>query len=219
VNTTKNVTRSHVVAGAALVSIALAGAGCNATGSKTAEQPKPRVKPDVTAMMEPSTPDGHPDLAPLAIASRGTRRLSVDQLSRSIDVIGQLPIGTVKLPDSLALALGRPDYLHVTDETLEPSPLFMKFMMDLAGSVCTNLSDYDPMRPEAQRVLTRYADEEQNLRYMLVRFTGLEGARADAYVPRLKTARAAGAQSARGEKGGWEAVCIALITSPEFLVY
>jgi hypothetical protein len=35
----------------------------------------------------------------------------------------------------------------------------------------------------------------------------------------LKAVRAAAAQGALGEAGGWQAVCLALITSPEFLVY
>jgi hypothetical protein len=193
--------------------------GCSAKGNPQPTQAAPRPMPPLTSTAEPDMPDGHPDLSQLTVASRGPRRMSVDQLSRSIDQIGGLAAGTVKLPDSLAQALGKPDYGHVTEEALDPSPLFMKFMMDLGGTVCTNLSDYDPMRPEDQRVLTRYADEEQNIRYMLVRFTGLEGAAADPYVPRLKTVRASGAQGARGDKGGWEAVCLALFTSPEFLIY
>jgi hypothetical protein len=167
----------------------------------------------------PPMPDGHPDLGALSVLSRGPRRLSVDQLERSLDAIGQLPKGTVKLPQSLALTLGRPDYLEVTEESLEPTPLFMKFMMDLGGYFCGAVGDADPNRPADQRVLTRFADREPNLRYLLLRFTGIDGSDAAPYVARLGTVFDAARSGAKGEAGGWQAVCLALFTSPEFLLY
>jgi hypothetical protein len=203
-----------IIAGIAALSLS----ACAAESTEP-KPPEPRVRPEVTKQAQPDMPDGHPDVSPLAVMSRGPRRLSVDQLERSIETIGQLAQGTVVLDASLAQALGRPDYLRVTEESLEPSPLFMKFMMDLAGYACTGLSDADPMRPLEERVLTRFSDREENIRYLLVRFAGLEGAPADPYVPRLWGTFEQGAQGARGERGGWEAVCIALFTSPEFLLY
>jgi hypothetical protein len=190
-----------------------------ACSAESTTLPQERQRPEVVATAKPDMPDGHPDVATLALRSRGPRRMSVEQLERSIERIGELAVGTVVLQDSLALALGRPDYLRVTEESLEPSPLFMKFMMDLAGVACTNLSDADPMRPAEQRVLTRFADKQENLRYLLLRFTGLEGAAAEPYLTRLNAVYDAGSRGARGANGGWEAVCIALFTSPEFLLY
>jgi hypothetical protein len=195
----------------------LGSSACNANSRPQIQPPKPPA--EVSKVAQPDMPDGHPDLATLAVLSRGPRRMSVDQLERSIEKIAQLPSGTVQLPDSLAMALGKPDYLRVTDESLDPSPLFMKMMMDLSGYVCGALWDSDPMRPADQRVLTRYSDPEQEIRYLLLRFTGLEGSNADSYVPRLKAAHDTAASGALGEKGGWTSVCMSLFTSPEFLLY
>jgi hypothetical protein len=169
--------------------------------------------------MVANMPDGHADLPSLQVLSANTRRLSVDQLERGLDALGNLPKGSVKLPDSLALTLGRPDYLQVTDETLDPSPLFMKFMMDLGQVFCSNIAKYDPQRPVDQRVLTRYDDPDQNLRYMILRFTGIEGDAATPYVGRLRQVYDATSGGAMGSSGGWQAVCLALFTSPEFLLY
>lgn len=181
--------------------------------------PPPPPPAEVARQVLPPMPEGHPDVAALSVLSRGTRRMSVEQLERSLDSIGQLPPGSVKLPDSLALTLGRPDYLQVTEETLEPSPLFMKFMMDLGGIFCSNVSDGDPARPLEQRVLTRFSNRDENLRYLVLRFTGIEGAAADPYVERLRPVFEQGRSGAKGEASGWQAVCVALFTSPEFLLY
>ena len=192
--------------------------GCDPSERPAIELPKER--PEVFAEPVPDMPQGHPDLPSLQIASRAPRRLSITQLERSLDVIGNLPPGTVRLPPDLAITLGRPDFNRVTEESLEPSPLFMKFMVDLGAFVCSSLGDYEPQRPATERLMTRYGgDVDQNLRFMLLRFTGIEGAAADAHLVRLRAAYDRGAQSSTRALGGYEAACIALFTSPEFLLY
>jgi hypothetical protein len=191
-------------------------AACNADPLPPAP---PALRPEVTRIQLPNMPDGHPDLPSLAVLSRGPRRMSVEQLERSIEQIGELPAGSVRFPESLALTLGRPDYGRVTEESLEPSPLFMKFMLDLGGIACKSLADLEPMRPVEQRVFTRYPELDQNLDFMLLRFIGMEGAEAEPYRARLREVHARGARSARGAIAGYEAACIALFTSPEFLLY
>lgn len=193
--------------------------GCDAKNAMPPSETPPRIKPEVLPQVQPDMGVDHSDIPGINVLSRGPRRMSVDQIERSIEKIGELPAGTVVLDPSLALALGYPDYLRVTEESLEPSPLFMKFMMDLAGYICTGLSDYDPMRPMEQRVLTRFNTKEENIRYMLFRFTGIEGPDGDTYVSRLTSVWDESVSGARGEKGGPEAVCMALFTSPEFLIY
>lgn len=201
----------------AIVSVALIG-GCAAEPSQPIEQDQPKSTPvDQTDL--PSLPDAHPDVSQLALLSRGPRRLSVDQIERSIETIGALPAGSVVIPPSLAQTLGEPDYFRVTEEGLEPTPLFMKFMMDLAGFICFGLSDLDPDRPTEERVLTRYSDIDENIRYILLRFTGIEGEAADEYVPRLRASYETGLGSSTRANGGWEAVCFSVFTSPEFLLY
>ncbi|MBI4816361.1 MAG: hypothetical protein HY791_08885 [Deltaproteobacteria bacterium] len=200
-----------------VTSMTLLALGCVADSADQVTRAEPKVVP-VAETSLPDLPAGHPTVG-LDVRSRGSRRMSVEQIERSLEAIAQLPEGTVKLPDSLALTLGRPDYRRVTEESLEPSALFMKFMVDLGAIVCTNLSDADLNRPESERALFRYSDLDENLRYLLLRFTGIEGLAADEYVPRLRDVHERGRRGARGERGGMEAVCLALFTSPEFLVY
>ncbi len=191
-----------------------------ACSQKTPETP-PKTEPPplkVLANPSPSMPDGHPALKDLAIGSRGPRRMSVDQLERSLDQIADLPAGTVKLPADLAVTLGRPDYKRVTDEQLQPTPLFMKFMLDLSAFYCPSLAQAEPTRPADQKFYTRFQTVDENIRYLILRFTGIEGADADPYLTRLKAAYEMGSQSPT-PLSGYQAVCASLFTSPEFLLY
>ena len=182
-------------------------------------QPVEREKTPAVVTELPSMPVDHPDVESLKVLSRGPRRMSVEQLERSLEVIIGIPDGQFDLDRTLAMTLGEPDYLTVTEESLEPTPLYMKFMMDLAAYTCQLVRDYDPQRPVEERVLTRYTDEDQNIRHILLRFTGLDGSDADPYVERLSRVYQAGRSGPMGDASGWEAVCIAVFTSPEFLLY
>lgn len=163
-------------------------------------------------------PADHPSMTQLQTLSRGPRRMSVDQLERSLNRIANVELGSVKLPADLAVTLGKPDFIRATEESLEPSPLFMKFMVDLGGIFCTNLGESDALRPEQDRVYTRYPERDDNLAYMLVRFTGIEGEAAAPYLSRLAQVYEAASASPR-PLAGYEAACLALFTSPEFLLY
>lgn len=185
--------------------------------------PPPPLK--VLTDPSPSMPAGHPALGDLAISSRGPRRMSVDQLERSLDAIGDLPAGSVKLPADLAVTLGRPDYKRVTEEQLQPTPLFMKFMLDLSVFYCSSLAGAEAGRPLDTKMFTRFPTVDENIRYLILRFTGIEGTDADAYATKLKAAYDTGTQ-ALGPPGGpppvlpgYQAVCMSLFTSPEFLLY
>ena len=196
--------------------------------------PPKMLPPEITGAMLPTMPTGHPDLNSLKVASRGPRRLSVEQLEKSLDSIGNLPpptdggITQVKLPADLAFTLGKPDFRRVTDESLDPSPLFMKFMVDLGGIVCDLFAQFEPARPAADRVFTRSgtvdggtgdsAIIDANLAFMLQRFTSIEGEDAKPYVLRLRKAYDTGKASPK-VLGGYQAACIALFNSPEFLLY
>lgn len=186
---------------------------CSGGTDEAAPSPEP-----VTLTPGSELPAEHPAVDRLNVKSRGPRRMSVTQLERSLDAIGNLEPGTIVIPPDLALTLGRPDYLRVYETSLEPSPLFMKFMMDLGGFVCSGLADAEATRPAETRVFSRYPDRDENLRYMVLRFLGLEGADADPYVTRLGRVYDAAAP-AEDIMSGYEAACIALVTSPEFLLY
>lgn len=189
---------------------------CACSGSET--EPEPVVPSPAVRTRQPDLPAEHPAMDQLGIRSRGPRRLSVTQLEKSLDTLGNLEPGTVVIPPDLALTLGRPDYLRVYETSLEPSPLFMKFMMDLGTIICANLGTGDRDRPEPDRVFTRYPDRKDNLEYMVLRFLGLDGDEAQPYITRLDRVYIA-ADPAPAPLSGYEAVCIALITSPEFLLY
>ena len=74
------------------------------------------------------------------------------------------------------------------------------------------------MRPAAEKFFTRFPTVDENIRYLMLRFTGIEGADADPYVTRLKAAYEAGSQGT-AVLAGYQTVCAALFTSPEFLLY
>lgn len=155
---------------------------------------------------------------PTGPAPTGPRRLSVTQLERSLDVIGNLPLGSFRLPENLALTLGRPDFRTTTERSFEPSPLFMKFMVDLGGFVCQQIIRADRERPESERVLLLSGPQDERLSEIWFRFTGIRGDAATPYIERL--ARVEESAEATGPQGtGALAVCLAAVTSPEFLIY
>ena len=67
--------------------------------------------------------------------------------------------------------------------------------------------------------MTRSTGVDENIRFMLLRFTGIDGQDAPPYLTRLRAAYDRGATSTARPRAGYEAVCIALFTSPEFLLY
>ena len=196
-------------------------AACSISCVADSEQPatgEPNRTPAQVDAADP-LPPAHPPLSGLDIQSRGSRRLSVPQMLRSIETFGRLENGSLEIPIDLAITLGQPDYLQTTEESLDPSPLFMKFMMDLAGLVCRTLAAIEPERTPNDRVFTRFGSLEENLRDTLLMATGIHDDDATPYVDRLTRVYNAARQGPRGEENGHEAVCIALLTSPEFLLY
>ncbi len=161
--------------------------------------------------LDPLPPD-HPELA-LRVASRGPRRLSVRELARTWEVVLGLPRGVVEIPENLARSLGEPDYLSTTEPDLEPSPLFMKFMVDLSVILCRNALEAEPRRPVAERIFYRSSSDDENLRSLLLRFFALES--SPEMLSRLRLAF----DRAGGGDAGYLAACVALGTAPEFLLY
>lgn len=186
----------------------------------------------------------HPPIEPPP-SPRATRRLTVDQLAASLPIVcgndekGQPITWTVKsganqLPalaeGGLGAILGKPDFVLATDEPDDASALYVKLMEDMARDVCGKMVTADLARTD--RVLAKFAPIDtvgdgkaidQNLRYLSLRFLshkvadedveGIAGLRKiyDSVVS--STAKA-------GEKSreGWRAVCVGLLTSPEFHV-
>jgi hypothetical protein len=156
------------------------------------------------------------------------RRLSVDELRRSIpEIFGGItwtvPVGRNEQIgfNALSRTLGEADYIQSTVNNLDPTPLFLKFMDDMAGDVCQKAVDRDVMTPSpSDRILTRETDVDSNLRYLRLKLHGL-------HVPAgsmdgLEELRALydDISSATGDTNqAWFGVCVAMVTAPEFMAY
>ena len=185
-----------------------------------------------------------PDL----IEPRAPRRVTVAQLARSIEgVTGGLRWiedfgqGPVDMLEFLAPTLGAPDYRGVTHENLEPSLLLSKFVQDGAQRVCEAwvTLDRDPALSAHTLVELSSAREgwesreprhvKQNLERLLLVFFAYsaqgslpgepeaDDPRVSALYELFELVSAASPSDPAGD--AWLAVCLALMTDPEFVMY
>lgn len=176
-----------------------------------------------------------PDPAPSA---RTLRRMSVKQLRRAIaTVTGGGAWRDDRGRDQLTLletTLGVPNYIDTTSQDLEASLVFQKFLGDGTRAVCDDTIRNDMEMDPSDRVFLRYADPawdwetatpeqrdgiEQNLAYVKLRITGHgPGAESDPLARERWLLRSV--THATSEPGkGWRAVCVGLMSSPEFYLY
>jgi hypothetical protein len=209
---------------------------------------------DLDAETQGESPDlDHPEVDDGALPkpSAAIRRLSLAQLRASLPVLfgteadGSTPI-TWRLPgggqglNQMAGSLGEPDYIEVTEENLEPSPMYAKFMDDMARDVCGRALAADLARPAGNtRVIVRRADFgdtvaegaaaiDDNLRYLLLRLHAVKVAEDDAsaiaawralFSEATAEASEAGRDAEAATVEGWRAVCVGLVNAPEFHLY
>jgi hypothetical protein len=160
-----------------------------------------------TQAFEPATtelgmvPVDHPALE--RPAPRRARRLSHLQLRRSLEAV----LGTPWVEDGrdllleLAPTLGDPDYHEITTENLDASPLYVKFMEDLAASVCA-AAPLSRLAPTGRR--------DDDVRALKL---ALHGELVPPGQPGLEPLLAL------HDAGGIRAVCVALLAAPEFFFY
>ncbi len=182
------------------------------------------------------------------VASGGAQRLSVAQLRSSLPVILGADgsgnpvtwrVGAAVGFDSRSATLGEADYLNRVDDDLEPSPLYLKFMFDMARDSCNRVITADAARAPSAKVLTRFvnatdtvasakANVDRNLRSLRLQFHGIKVADADdagiaayrkLFDDTVKAAAGAGTPNAGHVTEGWRAVCVALLTAPEYHFY
>jgi hypothetical protein len=200
-------------------------------------------------MPSPPTDHPPIDPAKKPVTSAVVQRVSVAQLRGAFPVILGKDVngkditwmsGSTPALDKMADVLGEADYAFVTQDNRDPSALYLKFMDDAARDVCGRALTADAARPKAaDRVLLRYvgptdtettnaAGVSQNLGYLVLRFHGIKVKEGDTArtAPLSKlftdsvTAAAAGKPVTAAEvTEGWRAVCVALITAPEFHLY
>lgn len=180
------------------------------------------------------------------IAGGGIRRLTVDEVGASVPIVagkdenGNTITWTVKKGSSTfdgyanegyGASLGRPDYVNVTAENPEPSPLYAKFARDMALDVCGKMLKADLARPAGeQTTLWRKTKvdgtgtavtNQENMQYLILRFLGLRVTTSDPMLAALETVRAEAAANPKDPAGnaeaqGWHAVCVALFQDPAF---
>ena len=171
-------------------------------------------------------------------SSRNLRRMTIPQLRDAI----QSATGGIYWADAngndillgLEPSLGVPNYIDTTAEESEPSLVFQKFLGDAARAVCTESIQNDIEMAPADRVMLQRVDHQlgwenatpaqqtlidDNIRDMKLRITGHlsmddpDDVRGLRWLFRSVT-------TATGEPAkGWRAVCVALMTSPEFYLY
>jgi hypothetical protein len=139
----------------------------------------------------------------------------------------------------LSLTLGQPDYNNFTSESIEPGAVFSKLVGDAARKACRDGVTLDLTRMPTQRILIRGVSEtdvlaghenavRDNVANLVMRFWAREVAPTSQTVTDLvelfriaSTAPASTtpALAAGTPVDGWRAVCVALVTDPQFLTY
>jgi len=212
------------------MALAITLSACESTTPVNAEDP---AAADLWSPT-PATSTDAPSALP--ITERSTRRITVDQLRRSLPALfgGETWTyegamngrgnQTYQLLDVLSRTLGEADYIEVTTPNVEPSPLFQKFMNDLAAQLCAKglARDADGGTVDEKLIVPYPSDVDANLRFLRLKFHGI-------YVPEDADPETDGLAELRGlyndieaDSGptdAWLGVCIAFVTAPEFLAY
>lgn len=244
----RRVERARVLAASVVAFAAVWLAGCSSSPDGSSAAGKPTLG---ATDKGPASPIDHPPVGPgeAPIYSATPQRLAIAQLRKSFPAaFGQdengdditWRIGSAKGLDKMGDSLGEADYIDTTEDSLEPSPLYLKFMDDAARDVCNRVLVADAAKAtQADRVLTREVTEtdtmatapasvDANLRYLVLRLYGIKLAADDAVsLADLETLFTAAVTASAGESEpaakdvteGWRAVCVAMLTAPEFHVY
>lgn len=174
-----------------------------------------------------------PDPTPANAGIRSRRRMDIDQLDASIRQatggIGWME-GETNLFVQLSATLGKPDFLNSTAEDLAPTALFQKFLGDAARDVCSAVSDRDVEAAESDRVLivgmdpsdtheTNPEGVDANMRRLLLRFHGTPVSEGGVELAPWMELFSTGVEATGNPALTWRAVCVALITHPDFYSY
>ncbi len=180
----------------------------------------------------------HPPVGPDEAPDRDWRRMDIDQLRASLARVSggiQWNLSTTDVPDldefqRLSATLGKPDYVQSTQENLEPTLLFQKFLDDAAVHVCTQLVATDSAKPQNERVFFVHAERnadpfddadaiEANVQYLVLRYHGRSVPLGDARLEPWTFLYESTHQVTHDSGAAWRAVCVGLITHPDFYTY
>ena len=186
---------------------------------------------EVVTVMDAGQPPVPPTNPEEQSDQRNARRMTVDQLRRSIPLLFGGATWTttfqgreVGLFDGLSRTLGEADYLEVTTPNTDPGPLFQKFMDDMAANLCTKGVQQDLESNAAEeKLVVKYPDNlDANLRFLRLKFHGI-------YIDEQQSTETDGLDDLRGlfedlandhdTETAWIGICMAFLTAPEFLAY
>ncbi len=201
--------------------------------------PEPEWTPPATAPAAPGEAEAHglDPVAPLPPAPpRGRRRMDVTQLDRAFsDVLGGITwtatVNGVEVNQFQALSetLGMPDFLDTTFEDLAATSLFAKFLADASRKACADRIAADLAAP-AEAVLlgplglgdtpASAADATRmQLQALLLRFHGKALGHSSPELGEWQWLLAASYQHTESMATAWQAVCVALLSHPDFYTY
>ncbi len=195
----------------------------------------PTVESHPAGQDEVGTADLTPAPEPPEEPYRSRKRMDVDQLDAAMQVVA----GGILWSDDgdedsdfqeLAATLGVPDYAIVTQEVLDPSALFQKFLSDAARSVCGDVLEAELSGLLIQPVLfvhvnptdtleTALEQVNANIQDMLLRFHGRHVEIDSPALAQWRWLFHTVSQLEQDPALGWRAVCVALFTHPEFFTY
>ena len=176
---------------------------------------------------------------------RSRRRMDLDQLNAALKTVSggfEWEVNGENQFEELASTLGKPDFDTLTQEDLDPSAMFLKFLDDASRDICFRLVEQDVQRTESTRVLFHLASPEDtlanapnaielNMVYLLKRFHGMSsiascedceegdpnalGNELQQWVWLYQAAE----HVSSSPQDAWRTVCIALINHPDFYMY
>jgi len=192
-------------------------AGCG-DGGGSGGGDGPSLDPDPTVRENAGPAEREP--------ARRVKRLTAEQFHESLEIATGARWSRY---EQFASSLGRPDYAEITAQGLEASVTFDKLVHDAARETCAVgvLEDARRPVPGTERILRhatlsdRHPDVlRENLQYLLLRFHAVDVAADDPRIdPYLDLLVDPPPTSDFGMRARWVAVCVALVTHPDFLTY
>lgn len=156
---------------------------------------------------------------------RKARRISLQHLKTVIPRLFpklNWTSGNDNMFTKLSRTLGQADYIYQTQSHRTATPLFMKFMDDMAGQLCKKAIEADKKNDKAntRMILRHERSPDQNLRYLRLKFHTI-------YVPEdstegikaLRTVYDKALAVTQDPHKAWHTVCVAMLSSPEFFAY
>lgn len=222
-----------------LAAVALTTVGCYEGGARVADADETNGPPSGRAPeddpegedddgADSGEPGHHGEGDADTPAGRRVRRLTAAQFHASLVTVTGQPW---PLFDDYAGAMGRADFAEITEEGRELSVTFDKFVHDAAMYSCSAAVEADGSGGESTAIVLRWVDlaerEEdkirRNLDYLMLRFLGQEMKDDDVRVdPWMNLLTAVPEDEPLDDvlmRERWTAVCVGLVTHPDFLTY